>query len=232
MLKALQSCPELGVLTTISLDASPSTFEAPNRDTVGAVFRRGVQLEFDKFVSSLPSLRNVGVSRVRIATPPPHLSSQDDSDVHDHLLLTPQAEQPLYDSIRPTITTILSQLRSLRLTYIDAHVDEWADLLRPCTSLRLLIISNGQVAQPRALPKDQRVVLPVLETLSLEDTSAPTMRFAAHSLDMPALRTLHLDFPNDQFDHPMFFRPAARCLDALVCACLPIPLFCLYRLLI
>ena len=72
------------------------------------------------------------------------------------------------------------------------------------------------MSSSRTLPPALHVSLPELEALGLEDTSAATMHFVAHSLEMPKLKILHLDFPNDQFDHPMFFRPAARCLDVLV----------------
>ena len=202
-LRKLQDCSDLSSLDTICLHPVQSPRAGPNNSyDVRRGESNGLVLDFTLFAAPLPKLTSVSVCRVMVV---PVLAMSPPSSPR------PGAEaEPARSHI---FASIMSKLWYLRLTSIDANVHSWASLLKPCTSLRVLVISGGQVSSSRALPPAFRVSLPELEALGLEDTSAAMMRFVAHSLKTLKLKILHL---NDQFDHPMFFRPAVRCLDALV----------------
>jgi hypothetical protein len=200
-LKRLQACSDLSSLDTLCLEAVRvgSTIYDARRER-----EPSPGLDFTLFTAPLPKLKSVSVCRFAVV---PVLAAESS---------TGHSGAEIALARRHLFTSILSKLLYLRLTSIDASVHNWAASLRPCRSLRVLVISGGQVSSSRALPPALHVPLPELEALGLESTSAGTMHFAALSLEMPKLKVLHLDFPDDQFDHPIFYRPAARCLDALV----------------
>lgn len=150
-----------------------------------------VVLALWKFASPMPALRSLNISRIPLA-------------MHDG------------PDIPPECISIVRGLNYLRIQGVENDTHNWALTLRGSTSLRVLIISGGKIGVETAMDVAHAVHLPELEALSLENTTAVTLRFAANTLVMPKLTTLHLDFPDAQFDHPMFLTPAIRCFISLV----------------